>query len=499
MTTTLRYNQVRQKGSHNSYQRTEGYPDQALYWRVRSLEIDIHNSNDGAGWPALNGDWYVYHVSVVDQGSSVNRLSDALDVLRAFHLAVPDHEVMTIWLDLKDSFTTDGNHTPAALDQLLASKLGRDAIWGPPDLIGQSANLQAAVAANGWPTLDSLRGKFIFACTTGDLSSPDSHLNQYVDNGKTANQRLAFVAPQISSNSQILQFNDAVVFNLDSSHTSLGEAVFAKGFISRAYGLDSQKSWCSGWNATVNHLTTNDVNALEDQWARTDVPDTGYPFNAIGSSATDGLVEPGALFAIDVNSGDIWKDSDSCYFQYDDCAAAPGSSRVAFVGNPSSHVDGWIKAGIMARASTGPGAAYVAVLRTGSNGLRVQVRSADGRSTSATEAVIPVGGNGNGLVGKNTPIWIRLDVATDGKSATGYYSIDGSTWLSIGSGVVDAPLQLQGWVASSHGSGAVKWLFGGASAPGTGVAIGSKADGQFISSSAAAASLGPKPSSASCS
>lgn len=50
------YGSVRQKGSHNSYQRTEGYLDQALYWRNRSLEIDIHNGNDDADWPPLDGD-----------------------------------------------------------------------------------------------------------------------------------------------------------------------------------------------------------------------------------------------------------------------------------------------------------------------------------------------------------------------------------------------------------------------------------------------------------
>ncbi len=492
---TIRYNQVRQKSSHNSYLRTEGYLDQALYWRVRSLEIDIHHSNAHSHWPALTSDWYVYHKATQDE-TSVNKLSDALDVLSAFQLAVPEHEVLTILVDFKDGFTTVGNHTPEAFDQLLVSKLGRGAIWGAPDLIGDSANLQAAITAKGWPTLDSLRGKLIFIATTGNLSSSDSHLNQYVDNGRTANQRLAFVAPEIQSSSEIGKFNYAVVFNLDADHTALAADVFAKGFISRAYGLESKQAWCNGWKSSANHLGTDKVNTGKDAWARTDVPATGYPFSAIGSAATDALVESGALFAIDVNSGDLWEKSDSCYFHYDDRAAAPQGTWVAFVGNPGSHIDGWIKAGIMARASTAANAAYVAVLRTGANGLCVQFRGAVDQDTKAIKAVIPKGGNGRALVDKNTPIWIRLEVATGGKSATGYYAIDGKTWHEIGSGSVDAPLKLQGWVASSHGGDAVKWLFGGGAAPPTGIAIGAKAAGSF--SGASAASLGSKADSACC-
>lgn len=489
--TTLTYNQVRQKGSHNSYQRTEGYADQALYWRIRSLEIDIHTSNNTAGWPALSGDWYVYHLAGVDQNSSVNRLSDALAVLRAFHLAVPDHEVITVWLDLKDGFSSAGRHTPQGLDQLLAAILGRDSIWGPPDLIGDSADLQAAVGRAGWPRLADLRGKFIFACTTGDLSSADSQLNQYVENGKTAAQRLAFVAPEITRAQQITQFNYAVFFNLDARHAGLATQVNAQGLVARAYGLDGASSWTTAWNAAAQHLTTNAVNALHDPWARTDVAATGYPFTAIGSTATNGQVEAGALYAIQLTSGDIWGSADSCYFQYDTYPRL-GAAHTAFVGNPCSHVNGWIKAGVMARASTDANAAYVAVLRTGNNGLRLQVRSASGKATTATDAVIPRGPNGKPLVSPNTPMWLRLVVAADGRSASGYYAIDGAEWRLIGSAPVEAPLALHGWVASTHGSGQVKWLFGGAPPPGTGVAIGSKASGTFIADSAAAASLGPK-------
>ena len=49
----LRYNQVRQKASHNSYQRSEGLADQIVYWRLRGVELDIHNGNQSGRWPPI--------------------------------------------------------------------------------------------------------------------------------------------------------------------------------------------------------------------------------------------------------------------------------------------------------------------------------------------------------------------------------------------------------------------------------------------------------------
>ena len=487
----IRYNQVRQKSSHNSYQCKEGYPDQALYWRIRSMEIDIHNSNNSAGWPQLDGDWYVYHISVVDQGTSVNTLENALDVLCSFHKAVPGHEVVTIWLDLKDDFISSRNQTPESLDNLIASKLERENIWGPPDLIGSKSNLQAAVAAYNWPTLQRLQGKFIFCCTTGDLSSPDSVLNQYVENGATANQRLAFVAPEISNSDDITRLDYAVLFNLSSSHIALARDVFNAGYISRAYGLNFQDNWSSAWNSSANHLATNKVNAFTDEWARTDLPNTGYPFTGINVALDPDLTELGQLYAIKAASGDIWESDDSFYFQYNDVDTSIGKTLISFVANPQSHVDGWIKGGIMARANTSDSAPYIAVFQTGDNEMRMQYRSSDGDSTDKIGAQIPDGVNGKPIVRDNTPIWFKLELSSGGKTAKGSYSINGTGWIEIGEATVDQALPLQGWAAASHGSDQVKWLFGGMDAPTQGAAIGSNASGMFIDDTAEAASLGP--------
>ena len=56
----LRYNEVRQTSSHNAFQRLEGIYDQVVYWRIRSLEIDLHRGKPFRS--ALKKDWYIYLV-----------------------------------------------------------------------------------------------------------------------------------------------------------------------------------------------------------------------------------------------------------------------------------------------------------------------------------------------------------------------------------------------------------------------------------------------------
>ena len=76
----LRYNEVRQTSSHNSFQRSEGIYDQVVYWRIRSLEIDLHHGKPFRD--ALKKDWYIYHVAGIDPDTTVDRFSGFLQICR---------------------------------------------------------------------------------------------------------------------------------------------------------------------------------------------------------------------------------------------------------------------------------------------------------------------------------------------------------------------------------------------------------------------------------
>jgi hypothetical protein len=436
----LLYNQVRAKASHNSYQRKEGLSDQFAYWRIRSLELDLHNSNNAGGWPALPYDWYVYHSSS-DSQSSVRTFSEALQLLAGFHAAVPEHEVCTIALDLKDSF--DASHTPAGLDALINAALP-GCVYTPAQFLGDHSDLQQS--AHQWPRLEDLRGKFVFIMTTGNLDSPDSHLNQYVDNGRTANIRTGFVAPEISSSSQITAKNYAVWFNMKIANSpDLGPQVLRAGFMSRGYGGNSQSDWNKGITGQNHLVGTDKVNSLVDPWARTD-NSLGWPFQGIELEVDPNTREAGTVIGMVVSSGDIWGKADSCAF----CVYANASdgSWTWGVSVPASHTpNDYGKAGLMARASADPAAANFCVLRTAEeHPMRVQVRASQAASTQSWGLQAP-SGNGVDIEGW---MYLRLTLSNAGRSAEAAGSFDGVNWTSIHRQDFDQPLTLVGLVGSSH-------------------------------------------------
>ena len=167
----LRYNEVRQTSSHNTFQRSEGIYDQVVYWRIRSLEIDLHRGKPFRD--ALKKDWYIYHVAGIDPDTTVDRFSGFLQICSGIQRAIPGHEVITVFLDVKDPFhkRASAAQSAAVLDGLLINALGEDHIYRPRDLLARepgAASLQEAVAAQGWPRLEELRGKFLFVLTGGE-------------------------------------------------------------------------------------------------------------------------------------------------------------------------------------------------------------------------------------------------------------------------------------------------------------------------------------------
>jgi ABC-2 family transporter protein len=80
-------------------------------------------------------------------------------------------------------------------------------------------------------------------------------------------------------------------------------------------------------------------------------------------------------------------------------------------------IEPWAKAGIMIKASTRPGAAYAAVMATGSHGVRMQY--------NFTHDV---------AAGNASAQWLRL--TRSGDSVTGYESADGRHWTAIGTAVL---------------------------------------------------------------
>ncbi len=46
----------------------------------------------------------MYHTDIIDADSQCLTLSQCLGLVAAFSRVVPEHEVVTLWIDLKDGF-----------------------------------------------------------------------------------------------------------------------------------------------------------------------------------------------------------------------------------------------------------------------------------------------------------------------------------------------------------------------------------------------------------
>jgi hypothetical protein len=168
-----RYDEAFQFATHNSYWVDRGVQgdaaasgvgerlfDQLLFDHARAIEIDIHRSEQPR-------DFRVYHT--VTGNSLCDTLAECLGLLRAFHRALPEHEVVTVILELKEVTASnfDAAHTIEDLDRILVDELG-ELLYRPKDLFvpceGHEIDTLAACAEGAfWPGLGEMRGRFVVA------------------------------------------------------------------------------------------------------------------------------------------------------------------------------------------------------------------------------------------------------------------------------------------------------------------------------------------------
>ena len=443
----LRYDEVRQKSAHNSFQRDEALIDMIAVHRVRSLEFDVHVGKTLED--AVAGDWFVYHTDVVDDDSQCRLLSDCLSVVVGAAAAIPEHEVITLWVDLKDGFA--GGHQPADLDaRLIAAFAGR--LFTPKELVTGcpgATTVRGAVTTCGWPELAALRGRVLVALTGG------SPLGDYV--GGDAAMRAAFVAPALTAD-ELAGHPEAAFVNLEAGDVAVATAARAAGLVSRVWVLDDVEAWDGAVAAGAHHLATNQVNAWQDPWSTT-AGAGGWPFTCIDACEAPER-EKGQVLRVDVDSGDLWDASDEALlvrWPLDGAVAVSG-----LLGAVSSHVEPFIKNCVGGRAGEAADAAYLAVCRPADDEpLRVQVRAAAGGETEAF-AMGAVDGFAAEL-----PAYARFERDADGVCARGYGSIDGVAWTPIAERCFDEALTHVGVMASGHGAGATSvWTFGLTATPG---------------------------------
>ena len=258
----VRLNEIQVIGSHNSYHgRTHEslarlinhskpgafngldynhppLPEQFSRLGIRQIELDIYADPAGGlfadplgpkkaaalGFPAVPSNdpegklrkpgFKILHMPDVDYWSTVLTLHDGLAQVRVWSLAHRDHVPIFILLELKDEATTaEGvqplHFTAKELDALEAEILEvfpRDSIVLPDDVRRGQPSMPAALKKYGWPTLDSVRGKVIFA-----LDNEGELRDLYTKGHPALEGKLLFVsAPKDNPAAAWMKMNDAI-------------------------------------------------------------------------------------------------------------------------------------------------------------------------------------------------------------------------------------------------------------------------------------------------
>jgi hypothetical protein len=213
----LRLNQIQVIGSHNSYHAGLAPSEEAwlrklnpksadgLEYRhpgldvqfsmgVRQVEIDVYADVKGgryahpanlqmvadAGLPAdppfdpeelfLKPGFKVMHAQDIDYRSNCQPFTGCLATILNWSKAHPGHLPLFILIETKVGkgrpFQVETEpFTPAVFDDLdkeIRSVIPTDKMIVPDEVRGKHATLEEAVLTDGWPTLDSARGKIIF-------------------------------------------------------------------------------------------------------------------------------------------------------------------------------------------------------------------------------------------------------------------------------------------------------------------------------------------------
>lgn len=182
-------------GVHNAYEQgTFPWLVDVLDSGASMLEIDLWQNFFGnrayqvshEPWGAANNCSSSTTFAGLRSGARNQNFQACLRNIKLWHDQNPNHAPVIVKLEAKNGYDGRGGYGPAQLDAMLASGLGASNILKPADVKGSHATLDAAVRAGGWPSRDSLRGKFVFLLITGafEAGNPfdnyDTHL-EYAD------------------------------------------------------------------------------------------------------------------------------------------------------------------------------------------------------------------------------------------------------------------------------------------------------------------------------
>jgi regulation of enolase protein 1 (concanavalin A-like superfamily) len=164
---------------------------------------------------------------------------------------------------------------------------------------------------------------------------------------------------------------------------------------------------CIGWPIEIVAQTDQ----LPSPWVGADI---GNPSPTGSASFENGS------FTLSAGGTDIWDVSDQFHFVYQQVS---GDVDILASVDSLSAADPWSKIGVMIRSDLAPDSAHAFATVTGAMGLAFQSRPQPGGTSNSAAGELAA-----------APRWVRL--VRVGTTVTGYSSVDGASWLMMGSATI---------------------------------------------------------------
>lgn len=309
----VRLNQIQVVGSHNSYHiepNAKEFPlistvggsqagelqyshapldQQFAGQNVRQIELDVYADPDGGHYARplirrLTGQTAEYDPRMLGKGAKVLHIADldyhsncvtfveCLTTVRDWSRAHPSHVPIAILVEFKDTLDIPlPNAKPITLipwtrERMLGLEAEIRSVLSPADLLtpddvrDPGLTLEQSVLRNGWPTLDSVRGKIMFL-----MDNAGAYRDRYVQDNPSLQGRILFTnADPGQPDAAFVERNDAV-----------GSAADIKALVRKGYMVRTRAD--SGTTQARSGSTTDRDAALADgaQWVSTDYPVPG--------------------------------------------------------------------------------------------------------------------------------------------------------------------------------------------------------------------------------
>ncbi|MCK5686205.1 DUF2341 domain-containing protein, partial [bacterium] len=173
-------------------------------------------------------------------------------------------------------------------------------------------------------------------------------------------------------------------------------------------------------------------NGLPTVWNKQDIGDIG---------ATGSFDESGGTYTVNGSGADIWGTEDAFHYGYHELT---GDGEIIARVVSMTDNNSWAKAGVMMRESLDKGSRHAFMCISYSNGASFQRRSSIGGDSSNTTTP-----------GYSCPYWVKL--VRNGTTFTGYRSVDGLNWTSVGADTINMASTIKiGLAVTSHEKGTIQ-------------------------------------------